>query len=255
MRTATVERFRTVVAQHIGLKIGNDRTDELAQVLTRRAEATGTQQHTYLDRLAGSPDELSTVASQLVVNETYFFRHVEQFNALGDLVTPGAHILSAGCSSGEEPYTIAMVTRERAPVRITAVDIDPRALEAAEQGHYSKWSLRATPAGMRRRWFHETDLDPEFFQGVHLERRNLADPGDDLPGGYDVIFCRNVLMYFTPEAARTALEKLTQHLRPGGHLFLGHAETVRALCPELCDTYKLRQSHDTFYYQKAVASS
>jgi chemotaxis protein methyltransferase CheR len=142
-------------------------------------------------------------------------------------------------------------------VSIVGVDVDAEALRVAERGRYSGWALRATPPEQRRRWFRPDRLglvlDEEIRAAVRFVERSLTDDDPELwrPGGYDVIFCRNVLMYFTPEAVRKVLARLTEALAPGGYLFLGHAETLRGLCAVAAERFAVRHTHDTFYYQRA----
>jgi chemotaxis protein methyltransferase CheR len=261
--TSEVERFRGIVARRLGLRLEDDRLPHLAQVLRSRADACGGSRAEYLDRLAAGvlPAEARALAVDLTVNETYFFRHVEQFEAFADVVLAARagrlRVLSAGCASGEEPYTIAMVARDSGrEVSITGVDVDPVALRTAERGVYSGWALRATPGDLRRRWFRPEQrglrLDEDIRAAVRFVEHSLTDDNPDLwrPDSFDAVFCRNVLMYFTPEAACTALSRLTEALTPGGHLFLGHAETLRGLCDEAAGRFEVRHTHGTFYYQR-----
>lgn len=269
VETADVERFRSIVARRLGLHFDGERADFLAGVLRRRLATYREPCDTYLNRLAlGTlPDEIAALGSELTVNETYFFRNIEQFRALADVVLPERlpaqasprqlRVLSAGCASGEEAYTLAMVVRQRVPdesrnVSIVGIDIDPTMLRRARRASYSAWALRETPAEMRRRWFHPEGhgvvLDDEIRRCVRFAHRNLADDDPELwrPETYDVIFCRNVLMYLTPGAMRAVLDRLTLSLAPGGYLFLGHAETLRGHS----DDFHVRHTHGTFYYQR-----
>jgi chemotaxis protein methyltransferase CheR len=206
------------------------------------------------------------------VPETYFFRHIDQFHAFADVALPEAQaargsirafsMLSAGCASGEEAYSLAMVVRERGADRgwniaIRALDINPAMLAKAARGRYSAWALRETPADSQQRWFRsigrEFELEESIRTAVTFQEVNLAEENAELwaPGRYDVIFCRNVLMYFTPDNAQALVARLTRSLAPGGHLFLGHAETLRGLSND----YHLRHTHRTFYYQRKNAQS
>jgi len=265
---AVVERFRGVVSRRLGLSIEDARLPQLADVLRRRVEMTGHDCEGYIVRLAQEPsrDELSSLSQELTVTETYFFRNIEQFAAFRELVLPDRmrarqeqrrlRILSAGCASGEEAYTLAICAREAVTdpswdVAVRALDINPAMLEKAESARYSTWVLRETPAEAQRRWFRpegrEVLLAESIRSAVDFERRNLAedDPGFWGSEAYDVVFCRNVLMYFTPEGARGLVARLTRSLAPGGYLFLGHAETLRGLSRD----FHLRHTHGTFYYQ------
>jgi chemotaxis protein methyltransferase CheR len=262
-------RFRSWIARRLGLNFDDGKLGFLADILVRRAHDAGRDAESYLDRLesASADTELRGLVGELTVPETYFFRHVEQFRAFSGAALAAAiaraapiRILSAGCASGEEPYTLAMCVREQGldPARgvsIVAVDINPEVLGKARRGLYSPWSLRETPAEMQRRWFQASgrdfEIDPEIRAAVSFREANLTDERSDLwaAGSYDVIFCRNVLMYFTPDAAQAVVSRFTRALVPGGHLFLGHAETLRGLS----SAYHLCHTHGTFYYQTKTA--
>jgi chemotaxis protein methyltransferase CheR len=266
------KRFRGWIADQLGLHFDDTKLEFLAEVLGRRADKKGLALRRYLDRLEG-PDmdaELQALALELTVPETYFFRHIDQFHAFADVALPEAQtargairklsLLSVGCASGEEPYSLAMVVRERGAdcgwnVAIRAFDINPAMLAKAARGRYSKWALRETPVISQRRWFRNVGKEFELEEGIRaavtFQEVNLAQENAELwaPEKYDVIFCRNLLMYFTPDSTQALVARLTRSLAPGGHLFLGHAETLRGLSNE----YHLRHTHGTFYYQRRNA--
>lgn len=261
-----LERFRDLVARHLGLQFEDTRLGFLTEVLERRLEHTGRSCDSYLTAYAAgfAPAEISALVEALTVCETYFFRNIDQFRVLVEVAAPlrlrqlagpgRLRILSAGCASGEEAYTIAMLMRQLSPFEasIRAVDIHSAMLERAKRGRYSDWALRETPADMRQRWFRRQGsdmvLDEEIRAAVHFENRNLAEDDPNLwqPAQYDAVFCRNVLMYFTPEQARALVARIARALVPGGYLFLGHAETLRGLSQD----FHLLHTHATFYYQR-----
>jgi chemotaxis protein methyltransferase CheR len=254
--------FRALVQRHLGLVFDHSKHEMLAAVLHRRARARALSPAAFLDSLDADPGaETGPLASELTVGETYFFRNPAQFAAFREVVLPARarsseplRILSAGCSSGDEAYTIAMVLCEQGidGATIRAVDANPDVLRRATEGRYSAWSLRATSPEIQRTWFREDGrdlvLDPRIRAAVTFEQRNLAvdDPTLWAADSYDVIFCRNVIMYFTPQIMAEVVARITRALRPGGYLFLGHAETLRGLTDELA----LCHSHNTFYYQR-----
>jgi chemotaxis protein methyltransferase CheR len=137
-------------------------------------------------------------------------------------------------------------------IEVRAVDLNPAALERAGQARYSAWALRETPLELQRKWFRpdgrDLVLDEAVRAAVRFEERNLASDDAALwqPASFDVILCRNVVMYFAPEQARALLQRIVRALKPGGYLFLGHAETLRGLS----DDFHLRHTHGTFYYQR-----
>ena len=273
-----IEQFRTVVSCHLGLQYEDGKLDYLADVMRQRMQSFSRPRFdscsAYLGHLNASSNgaaEWRTLAEQLTVNETFFFRNTDNFLALAEIVLPERiranaqtkqlRILSAGCSSGDEPYSLAIMVRDALPdldawdVKIIGIDINPAILLKATQGRYSEWSLRATSADIRRRFFRADGADfvlaSEIQKMVSFQERNLVDE-DPLfwaPHAYDVVFCRNVLMYFSRDTARGVVRRIRQALRPRGFLFLGHAETLRGITPE----FHLCHTNDTFYYQQPDA--
>jgi len=268
-RPSDVERFRTAIVQQIGLQFEDAKLALLSEVLHRRLAQLSRSSTSYLGELEDEPNraELTALAQELTVGETYFFRHNDQFRALAEVVLPermqtretarSLDLLSAGCASGEEAYSLAIVTQETVPdaswsMRIRAVDLNPAALAKAIRGRYSTWALRETPPDVRNKWFRaegrDVVLDEKIRATVQFAEGNLAgdDPALWQPEIYDVIFCRNVLMYFSPEQMRAAIARMAASLAPDGYLFLGHAETLRGVS----DDFHLCHSHNTFYYQR-----
>jgi chemotaxis protein methyltransferase CheR len=270
--SAHLARFRAIVAARLGLQFEESRSGELAEVFEKLGAASPGGLEPYLRRLEGArsnPDDVRALARHLTVGETYFFRNPEQLRAFAEVALPQRmaaratprntklRILCAGCASGEEAYSLALIAGEQIAhpdeeIAITAVDVNPAALERAAAGRYSAWSLRETPADVRRRWFEaagrEFIVHPAARSVVRFEERNLADEVTDLwlPGIYDVIFCRNVLMYFTPQNAQSVVARIGRSLVADGYLFLGHAESLR----DRSEDFDLCQSHNTFYYQR-----
>jgi chemotaxis protein methyltransferase CheR len=268
------ERFRGWISERLGLNFDDTKLEFLADVLVRRANKKRLALRPYVDRLEGpdSDAELQALVIELTVPETYFFRHIEQLHAFADVALPEAQtrrgplgtlsVLSAGCASGEEPYSLAMLVRECGVgagwnVAIRALDVNPTMLAKAARGVYSAWALRGTPATSQRRWFKsdgkEFLLEESIRAAVTFQEVNLAQETGKAelwaPQTYDVIFCRNVLMYFTAHCARALIGRLTHSLTRGGHLFLGHAETLRGRSQD----FHLRHTHGAFYYQRKDA--
>jgi chemotaxis protein methyltransferase CheR len=269
-----LEQFRAAIIREIGLQFEDAKLGFLGAVLQRRLDKLGRSGEAYLRGLTREAwrGESAVLAPELTVGETYFFRNEPQFRALAEVVFParlGAshgcpiagpkilRLLSAGCASGEEAYSMAIVARATVTdpsveVAIRAVDINPNALEKAVRARYSPWALRDTPPDIKRQWFHpdgrELVLEDTIRAAVRFDVANLASDDAELwqPSLYDVIFCRNVLMYFSPEQMRATVERITQALAPGGFLFLGHAETLRGIS----EAFHLRHTHETFYYQR-----
>jgi len=264
-----VEGFRALVGRRLGLQFEEAKLGFLADVLQRRLDASGRTCSAYLARLDSDAahEELGALAQELTVPETYFFRNVDQFHALTETALPqcmgwraaqkSLRLLSAGCASGEEAYTIAILIREVLAdpswrVSIDAVDLNGAMLAKAARARFTAWALRETPAEVRQRWFrsngNEAVLDDAIRNAVKFTQRNLAEDDAVLwrPDAYDVVFCRNVMMYFTPPNARRLVARIARSLVPGGFLFLGHAETLRGLSRD----FHLCHTHGTFYYQR-----
>jgi len=265
---ADIERFRCAVARFLGLSFEDAKLGFLADILRRRLDAIGQSTDVYLGRLETEnlPDELGALAQELTVPETYFFRNNDQYRALADIALRDRlaaqstarrlRILSAGCASGEEAYSLAILVREAIDpswdVSILGVDVNPAMVKKAARARYSPWALRETPAHVQRRWFspdgREFVLDEAVRAAVQFDARNLVQDDPQLwqPGTYDIVFFRNVLMYFTHEIAQSVIGRISRALKPGGYLFLGHAETLRGLSGD----FHLQHTHDTFYYQR-----
>jgi chemotaxis protein methyltransferase CheR len=262
-----VEWLRSIIVERLGLQFGTDKLDELAAVVATRMQANHCASATAYAQQLATPEELRALADVLTIGETYFLRNGDQFRALREHVLPDRiqragsarrlRILSAGCSSGEEPYSVAIVLREILPelatwhIDIIGIDVNPSAIARARAGRYSHWSLRQTAEDFQQRYFQKVGqeylLDPEIRAMVTFEERNLVD--DDAAffraGSFDLVLCRNVTMYFAPDVTRRVIARFAESLTDGGYLFLGHAETLRGISND----FHLRHTHETFYYQ------
>lgn len=265
-----VEQFRALVTDRLGLSFDDSKLGLLADTLRRRVEEGTDSGQLYLRRLGSQhcpPDELRRLAEALTVTETYFYRNAEQIGAFVEVAIPqrltlhtgrpAVRVLSAGCASGEEPYSLAIALREQfadmaAMVSIVGVDVNPAMLEKARRATYTSWALRELPGDRRGRWFRADggafSLDPTIRRAVTFEERNLVHDTPELwePQTWDVVFCRNVLMYFDPMLAQAVVARIARSLTPGGYLFLGHAETLRGLSSD----FHLCHTHGTFYYRR-----
>ncbi|WP_395820525.1 CheR family methyltransferase [Archangium minus] len=261
---SALARFVALVEQRLGLFYDKAQWGELEPLLAERAAGTGVER--YLEQLASASsqqEEWKALAERLTVGETYFLRHPTQLETLVDQVlptflrqAPNIRVLCAGCSSGEEPYSVALLARERGRVdssrlRILGIDVNPRAISHARRACYSPWSLRAVPLAMREQWFQRTpegfSLRPQVRDQVIFEERNLMEeaPAFWAPGSFHAILCRNVMLYFPPEAMRRIIARMAQALVPGGYLFLGPSETLRGIS----DDFELLRGGDAFYYR------
>ena len=274
IKSADLDHFRGIVAHRLGLQFDEGKKEVLADVLRQRLQAhPGTSVAAYLASFSGDPggrEELRALATHLTVSETYFFRDSEQFRALTEAALPerigvhtadrGLRLLSAGCASGEEAYSLAILWRERFSefgswqIKILGLDLSPAMIAKARQARYTNWSLRDTPEALRNKYFRIDGpnyvLDESVRRMASFEEQNLA--GGELANlnGFDIILCRNVIMYLAPDATESVIRTLTRALAPEGFLFLGYAETLRGLSHD----FHLRHTHDAFYYQKRQQS-
>ncbi len=235
---------------HIGLKISDARLNDFAKGICLAAADSGFEEpQEYIRELTRShpgDHELGFLASYLTIGETYFFRDPLSYNLLTSQVLPPLlgkdgpiKIWSAGCASGEEPYSIAitalssMSAAERMRLEILATDINPRYLEFAKAGLYRRWSFREVPSFIKEKYFQLTSddrycLSDRVKQLVRFGKLNLAS--DSYPSALtgtndvDVIFCRNVLIYFSPEHVTEVLARFHRCLKDGGYLFLAPSE-------------------------------
>ena len=261
-----LERFRARLELLLGLVFPDGHQALLEEVLRRRAGRRGLEN--YLSELETTYDdeEISRLAAELTVGETLFFRHWKQLQTFLQLAVPERlktrqslrrlSVLSVGCSSGEEPYSLAILLRQNFALQdwnlqILGVDINRKSLTSARRGSFSKWSVRETPEHLLKRWFvpkgDQFLLDKSILELVQFEERNLNQPNNDLwlPGRWDVIFCRNMLMYFAPEKATHLVDNFARSLAEGGYLFLGPAENLRGISQD----FSLHYREESFYYQ------
>jgi chemotaxis protein methyltransferase CheR len=256
-----------LIEEATGLHYDTKDADLLAERLSRRAGELGFDSlldyYYFLRYDAGGARELDVLVDLLVVNETYFFREVEQLRALVDRLLPRlleerarARVWCAACSTGEEPFTLAMLLDEKGlldRVDIQASDISNRVLAVAANAVYAGRSLRALLTPERRRHFLETGdgtvkVREPLRRHIRWRRANLMKlpPGDDL-GRFDVILCRNVLIYFRDETVVPVVGSLVERLASGGYLLVGASESLLRYGTALgCEEHG-----GSFFYRKA----
>jgi chemotaxis protein methyltransferase CheR len=215
-------------------------------------------------------EELAILVDNLTTNETYFFREVPQLRAFSEEILPelrrtladrkALRIWSAGCSTGEEPYTIAMLLLESGDwwrdwqVEILGSDINQRVLHTARKGVYKKSAHRASSPEMIAKYFVEEEkgdyrIVDRVKELVSFSYLNLLDPyKTSLISNMDVIFCRNVIIYFDKEAKKKVIESFHHKLREGGYLLLGHSESLI----NISNAFALRTLKNDMVYQKPV---
>ncbi len=214
--------------------------------------STFREYYDYLVSPRGMRNELIGMIDVVTTNKTDFFREASHFSYLTDSVLPqfsrnelmsGVGIWSAGCSSGEEPYTLAMVLSEYARAcqgfrfSILATDICTTVLEAARLGVYEEEKITPVPHEMKKRYLLRSKdrirsvvrICPELRAQVTFRRLNFMDETFDIDRPVQIIFCRNVIIYFDRKTQERLLNKFCRYLLPGGYLFLGHSETLNGL--------------------------
>jgi len=209
--------------------------------------------HEYLECLTLKPtrqDELTALLNEITIGETSFFRNQPQLDALRQIVIPKLlaakanhpirriRLWSAGCSTGEEPYTLSMLALEDAqgplkecPVEIVATDLNERSLAHAKNAVYGSYSTRHLTPYFHQKYFTPTAdqlrVQPSVVAGVNFSRLNLSDDVRmTFMKGFDVIFCCNVLIYFDLASKRRVIQHFYNNLLPYGYLFLGHSESL-----------------------------
>jgi chemotaxis protein methyltransferase CheR len=259
-----------LITQQFGITFPEHKREMLEARLRGRLQALHLPRFLdyYLQLQRDTNGERKKLAELVTNNETYFFRESQQFEALFDeaMRHPGRgrsfRILCAGCSSGEEPYTLAILGLRNAAglggrtLRVDAFDVDTARLEMARRAEYGRSSLRSLSREQIGLYFNPLErerwsLRPAFREGVRFGWGNILDPATFSAGGpYDVIFCRNVLIYFSEAALRSAVRHFAAVLRPGGLLFLGVAESIIGLTEQF-ETVRLQRA---IAYRRAEAA-
>ncbi len=251
---AELVRIRDLVYQVAGIFHPDNKLRLLLDRCGRRMKELKTNTlHEYLECLTVKPTrqkELIALLNELTIGETCFFRNQPQLDALRQIVMPKIieakatlpvrhlRFWSAGCSTGEEPYTLSMLLLEESDARlkdwiveIVATDLNERSLAQAKIAVYGSYSTRHLPAHYRQKYFapvgDQLQLGPAARSSVNFSRVNLADhDSPPFTNGADVIFCCNVLIYFDLASKRRVIQSFYRDLLPHGYLFLGHSESL-----------------------------
>ncbi len=254
--------FRTAsdfIYERFGIKLTDQKKVLLAGRLSKRLRTLGIPTlSAYLDRVNGDPtgSELAEFLNLITTNHSYFFRENDHFRFLAGTVLPGiireartdpsrsVRIWSAGCATGEEPYSIAMTAADalgedlgRIDAGILATDISLAALSTAREGVYPEAKLRELPRSYLQRFFVPDEagawaVGPEIRKLILFKKLNLMAERFPFKGAFDVVFCRNVMIYFDNESRDRLVRSLYAATKPGGYLFIGHSESLRReSCP------------------------
>lgn len=260
-------RLSEFIAARMGLYFPPERWAELERNImpaAREFDFTDTEAFIrWLTASALTTEQLEILTSCLTVNETYFWREPEVFQALTEKILPEIigrkttgekflRIWSAGCSTGEEPYSLAIALRRALPaikdwkITILATDISPRILRTAAGGVYGEWSFRNAPAWLKKEYFRRRqdgkyEINADIKKMVVFAYLNLAEDIYPTPvnntGAMDLIFCRNVLMYFVPGRGEQAAQKLYKSLVDGGYFMVSACELSQARFPQFTPVY------------------
>lgn len=267
--------IRDLIYSHCGLFFDTDATYLLEKRLAKRLQfhqlSSFRDYYHFLKYDRKRDQELSDIMDILTTNETYFFRESFQLRAFTEEIIPALRelklkngdrtlrIWSAGCSSGEEPYTIAMLLLDRGGfadwnVEIIGTDISHRVIQQARKGLYGKSSFRVTDDSYVRRYFTEQDgmfrVNDKVRELVTISHLNLLDANRiSFLGHMDVIFCRNVIIYFDLAARRKVIDSFYRSLRNGGYLLLGHSESLM----NITTAFTLNHLKSDMVYQKPFA--
>jgi chemotaxis protein methyltransferase CheR len=262
-----LDAIADLVAERIGLHFPPERLGDLERGLSAAASDFDFDNvESCLRWLSSSPltkNQIAVLASHLTVGETYFFREKKSLEIVEQSILPNLiksrgndrrlRIWSAGCCTGEEPYTIAIILAgiipdlERWNITLLATDINPRFLSKASAGVYSDWSFRDTPEWIRSKYFHKArdgkfELIPQVKNLVTFAYLNLAE--DAFPSltnntsAMDIIFCRNVLMYLAPRHVRTIARKFNRCLTESGWLVVSPSDTSQELSSQLAIVHR-----------------
>ncbi len=272
---ADFQKFAEFFYRKTGIHFDEGKRYFVDRRLVERIEATGAGSfRSYFVALRFEADgrEMQQLVNAMTVNETYFFREAYQFDCmvnhlLDEVVArkpPGSRIRiwSIPSSTGEEPYSIAIYLLERWPkiddydVEILSSDIDTTALGAAQRGVYSARSVQNLPAAYLRKYFTRQGDDawcisPDLVSAVDFSHVNLAEPADTRRfRQVDIVFCRNLLIYFDDLSRRVAAEALFDTLSPGGFICLGHSESMS----RMSSLFTVRRFPDAMVYQKPLGA-
>ena len=267
---ASTRLLRDLIHDRLGLFFEDDRLDQLADRLAPRLVERGfssSLDYYYLLKYdASASREWLAVMDALAVNETYFWREIDQIRSVVDLVLPQLadrertgplQIWSVPCATGEEPLTIAMVLEEagwfsRAPIRLVGSDASPAAIDKAKQGRFRDRSFRNLPEPMRERYFVRSDdewrVSADLHRRVTWDLANLQNAGDiGRWGASSIIFCRNVFIYFSERSIQRTLDLLAAHMPEPSYLCVGAAESLL----RLTSRFELQEIGGSFLYVKS----
>jgi len=249
-------RFRKLIFELAGITLSEHKRALVYSRLAKRLRANGLESYSEYYELVSQADpdsqEVVEFINAITTNKSSFFREPHHFDFLREEIFPvylqeinsrkrkAIRIWSAGCSAGQEPYTLAMTLYEYfgvdSPVdfNILATDIDTNVLSRARQGIYNEEQIEDIPDYLLRKYFLKgkgeraglARTGKELQSIIQFDRLNLFDSTWPIKDKLDIIFCRNVIIYFSRDTQRQLISRMTRHLKPGGYLMLGHSESL-----------------------------
>jgi len=259
MTDRTFNRFRAFIQEDLGIKMPDAKRTMLQARLQKRMRRLGIKSYDdyrdYVFSIHGKEKEMQHMIDAVTTNKTDFFREPKHFHYMVQVALPelirshptgirkNTNVWSAGCSTGEEPYTLAMVlsdfTRQHKGFRfsILATDLSMRVLSKAGMGVYTGEDVEPVPLPMKKRYLLRSKdrsknlvrIVPELRSRIRFGQLNFMSDAFGIQERMDLIFCRNVLIYFKREDQERIVAKLCRHLSPGGYLFIGHSETLSGM--------------------------
>jgi chemotaxis protein methyltransferase CheR len=268
---AEFTRLTSIIHGATGMSFGEAKRYYVERRVGDRIQRTGVSDPaSYIALLARDPTERQTLINAFTINETYFFREEHQLRALADDLLPAivankrpgdlVRIWSMPCSTGDEPYSIAIWLLEHWPmvdaynVEIVGSDIDTAALEAAAAGYFSPRALGKVSPDLIDRYFEPVQqqgrkIIDDLRESVIFTPANLVERGSvRSQGRFDIVFCRNLLIYFDAESRDIAADNLFDALMPGGFLALGHSESMA----RISDNFEMVRLRDAIVYRKPL---
>jgi chemotaxis protein methyltransferase CheR len=267
-----LEELIQKIEQRSMMMFGVDRRTHLLNTISARSKQASLDESTYIQRVLSPIGEVEFMAliDNLTINETTFYRNVPQMNLFSRVAIPEIvarkknekgqkrlNVWSAACSTGQEAYTLAILGYEALrftpawDVRVFATDISPTVVDVARRGVYPKARLDTMPPEILKRYFDDLGdtikVKDVLRQMTTFQTQNLRDPFSAM--NYDVIFCRNVMIYFSREDQAKLAQRFRERLVPGGFLFIGHSESLQGLNVDL----QLRLQEGGVAYQRSIS--
>jgi chemotaxis protein methyltransferase CheR len=258
MRDSTFQQFSKIVYDQSGIELKSGKKNMVAARVGKRLRALSLEDEAdYLKFLEKNNDEMVELINVISTNTTHFFREAAHFDLLKKVMTEWIEqgqtkfrLWCAAASSGEEPYTLAMTLREtmsqfrtRLDVKLLATDISTKCLDICNKGQYPADDIKDIPSPFGTRYFNKVanrqtpgtssashvdmvEVSHELKSMIHFRRLNLKDPPFPMKGPLDIVFCRNVMIYFGNSTKRPLLDDVYRLLKPGGYLIVSHTESL-----------------------------